>query len=102
MRIALNGLYKRRTSSAVLESTEYSVNTTSVLSCEAAVCALAGNASIAAKPAPSRSNQRVNLLQASSTTCSGETPRVGRTRGVPGQGCQNFAANRRYQNAPLK
>jgi len=47
MRMALNGLAKRRTNSAVLESAEYPVNATSVRSPEEAVCALAASAIIA-------------------------------------------------------
>jgi hypothetical protein len=50
--------FTRRTSSVLVESAEYSVNTTPFFSPAVTVCVLAGDVSIAVSPVLSRSAQR--------------------------------------------
>ena len=55
--------HKRRTSSVLVESVEYSVNTTTFFNPAVTVCVLAGDVSIALSPVVSRSTQRETISE---------------------------------------
>ncbi len=63
-RSPLNGLSKRRTSSGVVESAEYSVNTAPLFNPAMTVCVLAEGIGIAVSTAPSSSAQRETVRAA--------------------------------------